>query len=132
MVIRIGSKNEGVSSHVLIVTMHATEEYAVRLFQAGARGFVGKGTPSQEMIHAIRKVAAGDRYVPSAFADAIAKRYVRKGTTDTSPVEALSDRELQVLKHVAEGLASHAIAQHLYMSPKLSNIIAPDYLRNCN
>src|SRR5258705_1111826 len=50
---------EGVTTRILILTMHANEEYAVRVLQAGARGFIGKGAPSEDVVAAIRKVAAG-------------------------------------------------------------------------
>lgn len=108
---------EGLKSKVLILSMHANEEYAVRVLQAGARGFVGKGAPSREVTEAIRKVASGGCYLPLALAEALPKRYVRKGTED-SPLEVLSDRELQVLKRLAEGQTGREIAQELHLSPK--------------
>lgn len=108
--------DEGLQSRVLILTMHANEDYAVRVLQAGARGFIGKGAPSQEVIEAIRKVAAGGIFLPSALAEALPKRYIRKG--ENSPVETLSDRELQVLKRLAEGRTGREIAQELHLSIK--------------
>lgn len=108
--------DEGLKSRIMILTMHATEEYAVRVLQAGARGFVGKGAPSQEVIEAIRKVAAGRIFLPPALAEALPKRYVRKG--EDSPLETLSDRELQVLKRLAEGQTGREIAQELHLSSK--------------
>lgn len=108
---------EGLNTRVLILTMHANEEYAVRVLQAGARGFVGKGAPSQEVVAAIRKVAAGGCYLPIALSEALPKRYARKGAGD-SPLETLSDRELQVLKRLAEGRTSKEIGQDLHISTK--------------
>ena len=101
--------------------MHANEEYAVRVLQARARGFLGKGAPSQEVTEAIRKVMAGGVSLPLAFAEALPKRYLRKGTED-SPLEALSDRELQVLKRLAEGRTGREIAQELHLSTKTSAV----------
>jgi len=108
---------EGIRTGVLILTMHANEEYAVRALQAGARGFIGKGSPGQEVISAIRKVAAGGSYLPVALADALPKRYARKNAGE-SPLETLSDRELQVLKRLAEGRTSKEIGQDLHLSAK--------------
>jgi two-component system, NarL family, invasion response regulator UvrY len=108
--------DEGLKSRVMILTMHANEEYAVRVLQAGARGFVGKGAPSQEVIAAIHKVAAGGIFLPLALAEALPKRYIRKG--EETPLETLSDRELQVLKRLAEGRTGRAIAQELHLSIK--------------
>jgi two-component system, NarL family, invasion response regulator UvrY len=109
--------NEGFDTQVLILTMHANEEYAVRALQAGARGFIGKGAPSQEVIAAVRKIATGGSYLPDELSDALPKRYARKGTGD-SPLETLSDRELQVLKRLAEGQTSKVIALDLHISTK--------------
>jgi DNA-binding NarL/FixJ family response regulator len=108
---------EGLSTRVLILTMHANEEYAARVLQAGARGFIGKGALSQELIAAIRKVAAGGYYLPDELSGALPKRYARKGSGE-SPLEALSDRELQVLKRLAEGRTSKEIGQDLHISTK--------------
>ena len=107
---------ERLPAKVLILTMHANEEYAMRVLQAGARGFIGKGAPSQEVTEAIRKVAAGGISLPPALAEALPKRYVRKG--EDSPLETLSDRELQVLKRLAEGRTGREIAQELHLSTK--------------
>jgi two-component system, NarL family, invasion response regulator UvrY len=108
---------EGLQARVLILTMHTNEEYAVRLLQAGAYGFIGKGAPSQDVLGAIRKVAAGGRYLPLALSEELPRRYGRKGA-NASPLEGLSDRELQVLKRLAEGHTSRAIAQELHLSIK--------------
>ncbi len=108
---------EGLTSKVLVLTMHANEEYAVRVLQAGARGLLGKGSPGREVLDAIRKVAAGGIYLPALLREELIKRHVRAGT-ERSPLEALTDRELQVLKRIAEGLTSEKIAQDLHLSPK--------------
>ncbi|MGE0684906.1 MAG: response regulator [Candidatus Binatia bacterium] len=108
---------EGLKTRVVILTMHATEEYAARLLQAGAHGFVGKDAFGEEVIEAIRKVANGDCYIPPTLSQNLPKRYARiQG--DASPLQTLSDRELQVLKHLAEGKASRAIAEELHLSVK--------------
>ena len=108
---------ERLKARVLILTMHTNEEYAVRLLQAGAHGFVGKGAPSEEVIGALRKVASGGRYLPLALSEGLSRRYGRRGVS-SSPLEELSDRELQVLKGLAEGHTSRAIAQELHLSVK--------------
>ena len=102
---------------ILILTMHANEEYALRLLQAGARGFVGKGAPGQELVNAILKVAGGGVYLPAALVESLPQRFAnRRG--DGSPLEALSDRELQVLKLLAEGKTSREIGLLLHLSVK--------------
>lgn len=108
---------EGLATKVLILTMHANEEYAIRALQAGACGFIGKGSPSLEVVDAIRKIAAGGYALPPGVAEDLPRRYLRKDSP-TSPLGALSDRELQVLKHLAEGQTSKEIAQTLHLSAK--------------
>jgi DNA-binding NarL/FixJ family response regulator len=108
---------EGLKTRVVILTMHATEEYAVRLLYAGAHGFVGKDAFGEEVVEAIRKVADGECYIPPTLSQNLPKRYARSHG-ETSPLQTLSDRELQVLKHLAEGKASREIAEELHLSVK--------------
>ncbi|MBI3300825.1 MAG: response regulator transcription factor [Deltaproteobacteria bacterium] len=112
--------SEKLSTKVLILTMHANGEYAARLLQAGAHGFVGKEALSDDVVEAIRKVAAGGCYLPPALSERLPQRYARIGG-DPSPLQALSDRELQVLKHLAEGHTSREIAKELHIGVKTVN-----------
>lgn len=109
--------SEGLKTKIVILTMHATEEYAARLLQAGAQGFVGKEAFGDEVVEAIRQVAAGKCYLPSALSRELPKRYARH-QNDASPLQTLSDRELQVLKRLAEGCGIRAIAEELHLSVK--------------
>jgi two-component system invasion response regulator UvrY len=106
--------DEGLRAKVVILT---NEEYAIRVLQAGACGFIGKGSPTQEVVDAIRKVAAGGYALPPGVAEDLPRRYLSKDAP-ASPLGALSDRELQVLKHLAEGRTSREIAQELHLSAK--------------
>lgn len=106
---------EDLKTRVLVLTMHATEEYAVRLLQAGARGFLGKGASGQEVAQAIRKIAAGKHYLPAELTQKLTVRPMASHVA-TSPLQTLSDRELQVLKRLAEGRSSREIAQDLHIS----------------
>ena len=109
--------SEQLKTRVLILTMYTHEEYAVRLLQAGARGFVGKGSLGQEIVAAIRKVAVGKTYLPAELAEKLSDRFARKGT-QTASLETLSDRELQVLKRIAEGVTNQEVAKELHLSVK--------------
>ncbi|HVN91010.1 MAG TPA: response regulator transcription factor [Candidatus Binataceae bacterium] len=102
---------------VIVLTMHANQEYAVRVLQAGARGFIGKGTDGNELTAAVLKVARGGTYLPPDLLDSLPERFAsNKGVED--PVAALSDRELQVLKMLAEGRTGKQIGQSLHLSVK--------------
>jgi two-component system, NarL family, invasion response regulator UvrY len=102
---------------VLILTMHANEDYALRLLQAGAYGFVGKGATSSELLAAVLKVAHGGRYVQPALLEKLPQQ-IANGALHASPVQSLSDRELQVLKMLAEGHTGREIGGFLHLSVK--------------
>jgi two-component system response regulator NreC len=104
-------------TQIVMLTMHANEEYALRVLQAGAQGFVAKDDPSEEVVEAIRKVAAGGTYLSPLLTEQLPKRYTR-GQVKPPSLEALSDRELQVLKRLAEGQTTGGIAQDLCISVK--------------
>lgn len=108
---------DGLKTQIVMLTMHANEEYALRAFQAGAQGFVVKDDPSEEVVEAIRKVATGGTYLSPLLSERLPKRYVR-GPMQPPSLEALSDRELQVLKRLAEGRTASHIAQDLCISVK--------------
>ena len=118
-------------THVLILTMHATTEYAMRVLQAGARGFLSKEAPSDEMMRAIRMIASGGSYLPSAFAQDLSLRYVRQEPPQ-SPLHVLTDRELQVLKRLAEGARCRDIAKELHLSVKTIDTYRANVLNKLN
>src|SRR5213078_5348775 len=79
---------------VLMLSMHAEEQYAVRCIRAGASGYLQKNSSPEEIIAAIERVSAGRRYVTSALAAKIADDLVRGGALQ--PHERLSAREFEV------------------------------------
>ncbi len=99
---------------VLILTMYTSEEYAVRLIRAGASGFLAKSVPAEELMAAIRKVAAGGTYVSSCVMERLVACFGPPG--DEAPEASLSDRELQVLVRLARGGATREVATALSLS----------------
>jgi two-component system, NarL family, invasion response regulator UvrY len=99
---------------VLILTMHPEKEYAVRAFRAGAAGFVPKRTASKELILAVKKALSGGRYVPPSLAETLAFEIGR--TAPKKPHETLSDREHEVLCHLALGETATEVAAELNLS----------------
>lgn len=99
---------------VLILTMYAEEQYAVRAFRAGAAGYMTKGSVPAELVKAIRHVAAGGKYVTQALAE---KLVVHMGASrGAMPHESLSEREHEVLRKIAAGLTVTQIAEDLFLS----------------
>lgn len=101
-------------SRILILTMHSNEEYATRVIRAGAAGFVAKVAPAEELLQAVRKVAAGGIYITPTVLE---RMVVRLGQPAPDvPEAALSDRELQVLVRLARGMTTREVADGLHLS----------------
>lgn len=101
---------------VLILSGFPEEEFVVRLIHAGAAGYVEKQSSPDVLREAIHRVAAGGVYVGPAGAAALARAVGPTGSAKDH--ELLSDRELQVLRLIGEGLAVGDIARELHLSPK--------------
>jgi DNA-binding NarL/FixJ family response regulator len=108
------------STQVVILSMHASGEYAVRALQAGARGYLLKESAGEEVIDAVRAVHAGRRYLSAGIADRLIDGYLDLyGEPEAGGALAtLSPRELEVLQLVVEGKTSPEIARILSLSPK--------------
>ena len=107
------------SSRVLFLSMHADREYVRRMARSGAKGYVLKDAPAEELARAIRAVHAGRTYFSPAVADALLDDVVSGGgrVSETERTR-LSRREIEVLRLVVEGLRSREIAQRLGISPR--------------
>lgn len=101
---------------VLMMTMYAEDQYALRAFRAGASGYLNKGSDPEALPAAIRKVMAGGRYVSPALAEHFAT--MLPITSGRPPHELLSDRELQVVQLLAGGLTVKEIGARLFLSEK--------------
>lgn len=103
-------------SRVIVLSGHAEEEYAVRALKAGASGYVAKLHSSEELIAAIRKAQAGGTYVSAALAERLARDLGGPGSGPAH--DALSDRELEVLRLLGQGRSVKEIAAALDLSSK--------------
>lgn len=98
---------------VLMFSMYSEEVYAVRALKLGASGYLTKNSPAQILAAAIRKAAAGGKYITPSLAD----KLVNVISGDASiPFDALSDRELEVLKLIAGGESLVSIGERLHLS----------------
>lgn len=106
-------------SRVLVMTTFDLDEYVYSALQAGASGFLLKDTPPDDLISALRSVAGGDAVVSPAVTRRLLDRFVGTGAVaprDESALEALTEREREVLVHVAKGLSNTEIAGELFLS----------------
>lgn len=104
---------------ILALTVCNDEPYPSRFLQAGAAGYITKGCDPDEMIRAIRTIAVGQRYISTSIAQQLAlKRFV---PDDTSPLDTLSERELQIMLMITSGQKVNEISAKLCLSPKTIN-----------
>lgn len=102
---------------VLVLSMHDETLYAERALRAGARGYIMKQEGGQRLMHAIRRVLGGKVYVSEAVSAKILDLF-SGNFSKLSPVEQLTDRELEIFEHVGRGETTAQIAQDLHLSPK--------------
>ncbi len=103
---------------VMVLTMHAERQYAVRAFKAGASGYLTKESASAELVNAVQRVAGGHVYVSLSMAENLAQALTRPAGEEGARQESLSDRELDVYRRIVAGEAISEIAAALCVSPK--------------
>lgn len=101
---------------VLILSMHDEELYAERALAAGAQGYVMKRHAEGEILHAAREVLAGRAYLSDTLRDRLAAQRLPDEKPGRSPVETLTDRELEVFRLIGQGYAPRHIADRLHLS----------------
>jgi len=101
---------------LLVLSMHAEEQYALRAFKAGANGYVTKDSAATELITAVRKVTAGGAYVSADQAERVVLQL--NGSMMAERHAQLSDRELDVLRRLVTGQRPTEIADALHLSVK--------------
>ncbi len=100
--------------HILVLTMHPEERFAVRTLKSGASGYLTKDTSPEEIIRAVRLVASGKKYITPSLAEKLALEL--DGDFWRQPHERLSDREFQVMCQLASGRKAKDIADELAIS----------------
>ena len=113
---RLVKGNYGV--RVIIVSVREDGPLPKRLLEVGASGYVGKGGDAEELLHAVREVALGRRYLCNTIAQKLALATLEGGA---SPFDALSPRELEVALLLTQGMRQEEIAKRLSLSAKTVN-----------
>lgn len=105
------------ASKIIGVSMHSQPAYAKKMLQIGARGYVTKNSSKEEMIKAILEVQSGNKYICDEIKNNISE-LVLEENKDTPNVNALTEREIQIINLIKEGYSSKEIATQLSISLK--------------
>jgi two-component system response regulator NreC len=108
----------GLDTKVLVLTVHAEEEYLVPVLEAGASGYLTKTSADRDLIDAIKVVARGEVYLPPKATKLLLQQYKANETDQGAGLHDLSSREQEVLALTAEGYSSREIGKKLFISPK--------------
>jgi DNA-binding NarL/FixJ family response regulator len=108
----------GVSTRVLMISMHASADYAARAFAAGALGYLNKDAAFDELSAAIEQVCAGRRYLCRAIDDDVVRQLERRVGSSATGIDVLTSRQRQILQMIAEGQGTRQIAERLSLSVK--------------
>jgi len=104
---------------ILVLSMHDEALYAERALRAGALGYVMKRETSGKVIAALRQILQGKLYVSAAIAAQAAEKFLRtRASSANSPVDSLTDREIEVFWRIGQGQENRQIAQDLHLSLK--------------
>ncbi|MFP2504039.1 fimbria biosynthesis transcriptional regulator FimZ [Enterobacteriaceae bacterium RIT711] len=103
------------NTRILFLSSKSERFYAGRAIQAGANGFVSKRKEQEDIYHAVEMLLAGYSFFPSETLELISNPGSRNGVTDDTP---LSNREITVLRYLANGLSNKEIAEQLLLSNK--------------
>ncbi|HVX15199.1 MAG TPA: response regulator transcription factor [Pirellulales bacterium] len=103
---------------LLVLTMHDESLFAERALRAGAVGYVSKHEASRTIVKAVRAVLAGNLYLSQRMTERMVQRAVGTSAPAGSPLEQLTDREIEVFEMIGQGLTSREIAERLDLSPK--------------
>jgi DNA-binding NarL/FixJ family response regulator len=120
---RITSDPSTADSRVLILTTFEEDEYVFRALQAGASGFIGKGTEPDDLVRAVYTVSRGEALLSPPATRSLIDRYVVVGAATAKSdavleaVAQLTEREREILLLVAQGLSNDDIAHRLVISP---------------
>jgi two-component system invasion response regulator UvrY len=106
------------SARILVFSMHDSETMVARALEAGAAGYLSKSSVAAQMVDAVRDVSQGKKFLNHNLAPKVLETHLR----GSDPLQALTDREFQVFRQLAEGSSIQEIAEILSISPKTAGV----------
>jgi DNA-binding NarL/FixJ family response regulator len=110
-------RDANIPSRIVILTTFERDDYVFEALRAGASGFLLKNAPSEELVHAVRVVAAGDALLAPSVTRKVIEGFVRRPSTRSNEVELdrLTERETEILELLATGKSNSELAAHLFV-----------------
>ncbi len=113
-------KKHHAGTKVLILTIHENEEYVYQMIRAGANGYVLKDAGKKELIAAVRTIVAGERFFSPGISNLIIEEFIKRAQNHENTMQSskplLTNRETEILRHIANGLTNAEIAEKLFLS----------------
>ncbi len=103
---------------VVAVSMHSQPAYAKKMLRGGAKGYITKNSPSDELMFAIDEVLAGNTYVCKEVKNILTEQSFTSDEDGNGNIQQLSEREMQIISFIRDGLSSKEIAKELFISVK--------------
>jgi len=123
-------RNYSPETNIVILSMYDNESYIIESLRAGAKSYVLKGSMAEELIRAIREVAAGHRYLGLPISERAITNFIQNAdVSDFDLYETLTNREREVLHMVAQGYTNVEIAEKLYVSPRTVEVHRSNMMR---
>lgn len=118
-------------TRVIILSMHANESYVLEALRNGASAYVLKESSADDIVHAVREVTAGRRYLSPPLSERAIEIYIRQSNEEVTldPYEKLTNREREVLYLAAQGNHATEIADHLSISPRTAEVHRSNMMR---
>lgn len=116
-------------TRVIVLSMHNDEPYVIEALRAGAMAYILKGSESQEILHAMKEVMAGRRFLSATLSEWAINALVAKPADETDPLHTLTQRERMVVQLAAEGHSNAEIAEKLFISPRTAETHRTNLLR---
>ena len=110
-------RDANISSRIVILTTFERDDYVFEALRAGASGFLLKNAPSEELVHAVRVVAAGDALLAPSVTRKVIEGFIRRPASRGNEVELqrLTERETEILQLLATGKSNSELAAHLFV-----------------
>jgi two-component system response regulator NreC len=110
---------KGFKTGIVILSMHSNEAYVLEALRSGAKAYIIKESPPEELIHAIREVVSGRRYLSAPLTERAIEAYTQRvEVKSVDPYDQLTTREREILQLGAEGCTNAEIATRLFISPR--------------